>query len=355
MIRVRLAGAEDRPRLIEFIRDHWSATHIFVERPEVFVWQHLQHDGRLNMVFADDDSGNVLGVLGFIPMGRFDPTLGDRDVALAIWKVRELGTPPGLGLRLLKFLQAELAPRLVAAIGISSIVRPIYRVLGYEVGALGHVAIFHPGRAGELRVASGVPDAAFEPAPPPRAGTVEFIPIDEHAPETTVRDVDSVCSAASPPVKSWRYIVDRYLGHPWYRYEVRAVVRHGAIAAVVVWRAVAACGSLVLRIVDVVGDTEWLRDSRGLLQQEVIAAGAEYIDVVHWGVDEAVLADAGFVGPGTVSGLVLPNYFSPFERRNVTIEAAVKMTAPGGPVHLYRADSDQDRPNLARDLEPLAR
>ena len=52
----------------------------------MFAWQHLQTNSRLNMVLAervDDDATAVLGVLGFIPMGRYSPDLGDRDVLLA--------------------------------------------------------------------------------------------------------------------------------------------------------------------------------------------------------------------------------------------------------------------------------
>jgi hypothetical protein len=48
--------------------------------------------------------------------------------------------------------------------------------------------------------------------------------------------------------------------------------------------------------------------------------------------------------------LVLPNYFSPFERRNVEIEFAYKVTDDTTPVRLFRADSDQDRPNRIEEL-----
>lgn len=353
MIRVRIADVADQARLVEFIRDHWAATHIFTERPQVFAWQHLQADGRLNMVLAEDTGppqAAVLGVLGFIPMGRFDPALGDRDVMLAIWKVRDEGVPPGLGLRLLKFLQAELAPRLVAAIGTSQMVRPIYQVLGYQVGALRHSALFHPGRSADLRIAAGVPAAAFEPAPTVDSA-VELLRIDESIPDRLRAAIDQL-AADRAPAKSWGYVAERFLLHPWYRYQVRAVQRDGETVAVVVWRVVEAAGARALRIVDIIGDPDWLRDSRGALQREVIDGDAEYIDLVQWGVDEHVLIDGGFVSTATTPGLVLPNYFSPFEARNVEIELAYKvLDGSEPPVQLYRADSDQDRPNLVTDVD----
>jgi hypothetical protein len=86
VIRTRFATVDDRDRLVGFIAEHWIATHIFTERPDVLDWQHLEDDGRLNYVLAEDDDGAVLGVLGFIPLGHFDPALGVRDITLAIWR-----------------------------------------------------------------------------------------------------------------------------------------------------------------------------------------------------------------------------------------------------------------------------
>ncbi|WP_419476388.1 hypothetical protein, partial [Ilumatobacter sp.] len=222
--------------MIEFIRDHWSATHIFTEHPDVFAWQYQQDDGRLNMVLAEDDSPErpVLGVLGFIPMGRFAPALGDDDLMLAIWKVRDSGVPPGLGLRLLKFLQRELAPRLIAAIGTSEMVRPIYEVLGYQVGALHQSAIFHPGRQGALRVAQGVPEASFRTAEPVPPEVLALVPI---ADEPGFRTAVDRIARTGVPAKNWNYVDERYLRHPWFSYDVRAVHYHGEFAAVLVWRA----------------------------------------------------------------------------------------------------------------------
>lgn len=36
VIQTRLATVADRAALIGFIRDHWSASHVFVHAPEVF-------------------------------------------------------------------------------------------------------------------------------------------------------------------------------------------------------------------------------------------------------------------------------------------------------------------------------
>src|SRR5690606_16042836 len=108
---------------------------------------------------------------------------------------------------------------------------------------------------------------------------------------------------------------------------------------------------VVLRIVDIVGAVAWLADAGPALRAEVVAADAEYIDLVQWGVDPDLLAAAGFVNPDAHRDLVLPNYFSPFERRNITIGASLRQVGEGSPARMFRADSDQDRPNVLDDLD----
>jgi hypothetical protein len=343
-----MAEPADQDRLSRFISEHWSASHVFVHRPDVFVWQHLDEHGRFNMVLAEDTGASddsVLGVLGFIPMGRFSPSLGDADLMLAIWKVRDDVAPPGLGLRLLKFLRAECDPRSIGAIGTSEMVRRIYQVLRYEVGTMDQAAIFNPDRRGSLRIARGVPDAAFR-SDPGVSPAIELRALDASTPASVQAQVDRL-GADVIPVKNWQYLERRFLGHPWYRYEVRAVHHGNSMVAVVVWRAVEANGAVALRIVDVIGAVDWLAEAEPVLRRLVIDCGAEYIDLVHWGIDPSLLVSGGFVSPHDATDFVLPNYFEPFEARNIEIGFAHKVfDGDPRPVRLFRADSDQDRPNL---------
>lgn len=346
MISIRIASETDTDELVSFIRDHWSERHIFVERPEVFRWQYLQDDGRLNMIMAVDTErplgDTVLGVLGFIPLGRFDPDLGDRDVLLAIWKVRDEGVPPGLGLRLLKYVESELSPRMVGAIGTSDMVRPIYKVLKYEVGSLHQAAVFNPAFRDATRIAAGVPTWAFDAAPP---STVRF-----ELPDDPARAAIDAIARRSVPAKSWEYVRRRYVEHPWFDYSVRTVVVDDEVVGAIVWRAVEAAGAHLLRVVDVIGPTDWLFTAADALRREAEASAAEYVDVMVWGTEPPTTSSARWVDIDLAPDVVLPNYFSPFEQRTIDIQLACKSPADVD-VRLFRADSDQDRPNLPADVD----
>lgn len=350
-ISIRLAESGDRAALIAFIRDHWNADHIFVRAPEVFDWQYAGPEGRMNMVLAEmggTDERRILGILGFIPTGRFDPALGDRDIMLAVWKVREDVAPPGLGLRLLKYLQAVLSPRLIAAIGISDTVEPIYRVLGYRTGTLMQAALFDPDRVGRTVLARNVPANAEVRSE--STGGHALVELTYGADAETRAAIDAL-GAARLPAKSWTYLQSRFLDHPWYRYGMRGVVYGGGLIAVLVWRQIEVEGARILRIVDILGDDGWLSNAPALLTPELLRAGAEYVDIVQDGIGPERLRAGGLLGPANHPELVLPGYFAPFEARTVPIKFAFKLFGDAEtPVRLMRADSDQDRPNQSWEL-----
>jgi hypothetical protein len=213
-IAIRLATAADQPALIEFLRDHWSPHHIFVAAPEVFDWQYGASATRLNMIFASNGN-TVFGVLGFIPMGRFDPALGDTDILLAVLENAQGRAARPRAAAAQERLPARLNPRLIGAIGITEEVKPIYRALGYQLGDLHQTAIFNPARPTQ-RIAAGVPDAAFSDEPASGTGW-SLSQLDAEA-VSALRPVLDRLACASLPAKSAAYVAARFLQHPWYEY-----------------------------------------------------------------------------------------------------------------------------------------
>lgn len=342
-ITIRFAEEADRASILAFISDHWRADHVFVKEPHVFDWQYRSPDGGYNIAIAVDN-GELLGVLGFIPTGRFDPTLGFREIMLAIWKVRDDKGPPSLGLGLLKLIERTYSPEVIGAVGISAMVVPIYKAFRYTVGTLSHVALI-PKREAEYRIAGGVrAEAIFEEE------TKQNYTISPMLTEVSAEAKRQICalSESAPGLrKSWDYLVERYFQHPWYQYQVGIVESNGVAKAAFVWRRVEANSSAVLRIVDVLGTASTIADAASDLASIVTQEGAEYIDLVANGIDTDKFRAAGFASPDWNEGLVLPNYFSPFEARNVEIKFAYKAARS---LCLFRADSDQDRPNSMSDL-----
>lgn len=357
-IEICFAKTSDEPQISKFLREHWRADHIFVTHPELMRWQHKSPDAPgeaityiLGRRINADESSEILALLGYIPFRRFDSEADCTELALAIWKVRDDAGTPGLGIQLLKTIQRNLSPALICAIGTSKVVRPIYKALGYKVGALSQAALFQATAPLGETVATGVPEVARRKIDEDTGVDIRPV-IAESLPDgISIASVNTL-SIENLPRKSWSYILNRYVRHPYYDYEIRTVTADGHLRAILVWRRVLAPTGHVLRIVDVVGDANVLARCGAALRRELMTASCEYVDLVHWGVASDSLQSAGFVCPDDHPELVLPNYFEPFERRNVQIEIAYRIDPKlaDKKLFLYRADSDQDRPNLSNVL-----
>lgn len=336
-----VATEDDRADILRFLEEHWRSDHVFVRRPELLDWQHRTRSGDLNFILARGEDA-IAGLLGFIPTRHYDPNL-DPDVFLAIWKVRDDLSGSGLGLQLLQALRRELQPSMIAALGLSEMVLPIYRALRYTVGQLDHHVLFNPDIE-QWHIAQGVPDSVREePDEPADATDVAFVPWTAGIDAIDARALDDVF-ASSHPRKSVEYVLSRYVQHPEYRYQVEVVTDGDRPRSIVVWRRVDADGSAVLRIVDVIGADDILGSCRSLFLQRLRDEGAEYIDVYHHGLSAAALERAGFLDRHHHPDLVVPCYFEPLVRQNVELDFAVRSTA-AQPVRLLRGDSDQDRPS----------
>ena len=81
----------------------------------------------------------------------------------------------------------------------------------------------------------------------------------------------------------------------------------------------------------------------GALDKLLHDAGAEYLDCYNAGIPAAVWAAAGLTERREDDGVIIPNYLTPPLRQNT--EYYYFTNQPDGFV-LFKADGDQDRPNL---------
>ena len=72
----------------------------------------------------------------------------------------------------------------------------------------------------------------------------------------------------------------------------------------------------------------------------------EYVDFVEVGLEDKELVDAGFINRKSYENVIVPNYFEPFLRENVDLDYAFKTVAADAPKVFFKADADQDRPNI---------
>ena len=329
------ATPEDIPAIRHFIDRALAVLARVVDVCQLLRWNHFDPvRNRLNFA-CGRLNGDLAGILGFVPTSHFDSELRyASDLWLVMWKARKDAKLPGLGVALLNYIRRELTPQNVYSVGNNEQVAAlIYRVLGFDLIDLDHFYRANPLKP-EFELMSGareVHDFAEYPDVSIRVADDEL---------HTLREVIEIDYFV--PRKSVEYVRNRYLRHPFYHYDVLGVWRDDRPLVLVVARKVTVGTVAAVRIVDMFAHDEDLVYAGPAIQKLILDADAEYADFYCHGYNPDGLLAAGLVRKQP--DVIVPNYFEPFERRNVPIHCAVLKTTTCS-LRIVRGDADQDRPN----------
>ncbi|OJT97112.1 MAG: hypothetical protein BGN82_01045 [Alphaproteobacteria bacterium 65-7] len=325
--------------LIAFIRDHWSSGHILAKSRAFLDWQHRDEaQDRYNFLLASDSKAGIVGVLGFIPSSRYDSTFTGRDetIWLTTWKARP-DFAHGIGLMLLRGLMSRTAPACIGAVGLNPATRAIYQALGFRTGKLARHFLLNPA-VSDWKLAE-IP-SGFRAAAVKTSAIRRFTRVTEGELGGIVTGLDFGADAA--PRRSPTYIINRYLRHPYYKYEVHFAAGANRKAALLVTRLCHHDGASALRVVDAIAAPGILADCGEAFNDLLASTGSEYLDFYSSSHGDA-LRSAGVENIAEHPGLVLPCYFEPFERSN--IELNYSLLGVDGEVAIFKGDADQDRPS----------
>jgi hypothetical protein len=336
MADIRICRDDDIETVMAFINLHWRKGHVLATSQKLMDWQYKQAGGLYNFVLACEGD-DLLAILGFIPVDRYDPALRERAaVWLALWKLRSDVKIAGLGLRMLRFLERTHRTKTIAVNGINAAHPPMYQALGYRTGVLHHYYLFNPNSRSKLL-------AIVDPAVAvslPQAGHAVMQEMDQQ----TLQQLHWLPENQN---KSPVCFAERYLRHPFYRYQVH-LFSHGNLQALLATRVARHGNAAALRIVDFMGDVDMLAQVGGCLADLMQQQGVEYVDFLNSGIPSGLLEQAGFAELDFDGPIIIPNRFEPLERKNHRIFFAIKTSDTSEPL-IFRADGDQDRPNLLQD------
>ena len=98
--------------------------------------------------------------------------------------------------------------------------------------------------------------------------------------------------------------------------------------------------SKALRLIDCIGDHQLIQFLTPMLDKLLDDLDCEYIDCYETGIDANIFRNGGWRSVSE-TGNIIPEYFSPFEQKNVDIYYMSEMDKP----ILFKGDGDMDRPN----------
>ena len=344
---IKLAESSDKEEILDFIKSYWQKDHIYLSHPSLFDYLYLEGDTYNIVILRNKENNQLMAIHAFIPYKIFDGNFIKSSIFLSIWKVVENANIPGLGLRTIKFIENNLQtkPSFIEALGFTKEVLPLYQRLGYNVGKLSHFVLINPSIS-NFKIMSKdnftVPQTKKESEDNLKLKLIspaEFKHLDEGQ--------INCLSEGILPEKSKKFITSKYLDHPFYDYKYCLCVdKNDVYKMFFVYRKIEINDSNVLRIVDFMGSEECLKNIRNQLYKLIIDQNSEYIDIYHHGLENNSLEQAGFINRHKIPGLIIPNHFEPFERKNIDIRYAFLLFEQSKDIRMFKGDGDQDRPSL---------
>lgn len=329
----------DYPKLVKFIKEHWKENHALVLSKELMDFQHYNPvDKTYNFVVAENQLTNEYDSLqGYIPTWQFDYNLlKNGDYWGAIWKTRDdidndeksiIGVDVYLGMRELPFCQST------GGIGLSQYSIKAAKNMRIQVGYM-HQYYMINNDCTSFKIASHV-----------NAGFISrMVGYNSNELEVKKMAFDELPEIKGfyRPFKSVLYLINRYQKHPIFHYDLYGVFDNKQLCYVMVARKVTVNGSSILRIVDVLGELKGsiYNSMQNLLKEEK----CEYVDFLNYGIDSEVFFNMGFRELDYEKDeIIIPNYFEPFEQRNIKLYMSYKCKFP---YIAFKGDADQDRPNI---------
>jgi hypothetical protein len=342
---IRFCEESEVADLQKFIGEHWKPNHVLALSRELLDWQHLDREtGTYNFVIARHrSSGEIHAAYGFIPTSLFDPALESaKDYWPAVWKARDDVGAPGLGMFVYYYFVKQKKPRSLSGFGMNPDLAPLARKISHAMGMLDHFYMLNPEKRDHALV-GGFAERFISGAE--GSDAVKLVRIDSENFSERASEIAYRPSARDVPAKSILYLENRYVRHPFYDYACYRVERAGRPEAIVVMRLASHNAAHALRIVDYFGETSSLVGARCAFEALLVESDAEYIDFYQLGLEHADLFAAGFMLRGSDDGIVIPNYFEPYEQRNVELDYVIYTDVSEFDFRFVKGDCDQDRPN----------
>lgn len=326
-LELRLALPDEEKKVIEFINQNFDWKLPLVNLPEYFHF-YYKHGHALQFALALTD-GELAAVAGYIRTSQDVHS----DIWVSVWVAKK--GQNGVGLELMDAMPRLTGAKVVACNNIRPKTMAFYRFLGWHAERMGH---FYRLSGQETYQLAKIKDPTVLPV----------------SGDLTLELVDSPLALAAwglpktphTPHKDLWYLCRRYFTFPHLSYQIYSASEEDKLLCYLVCRVVDSGEGRVLRIVDFIGDTALLPRLGLAIDHLLHQMEAEYAELYCAGVPAETLAAAGFSERCEDSENILPNYLTPplFENTDYYY-----FTNKPENFVMFKADGDQDRPNLTVD------
>lgn len=320
---VRQANYEDLEKIRIFLSREWPLKREYYEYFHVI-------DGKLMFIVGEgQSSGNLYGVCGLIITNREKET--NYQLVLLMVDKNENGFN---SISLIKYIVDNLESKSISSCGVRPNALVIYEMLGFKTGKMDHFykladkESYHVAIVNEKRIIMSQPgDKKLKHIK--TFGELEKL-------------YNFVRNKESNPYKDAWCIKHRYFDSVYHKYKVYLIEnQNGANRSIIVMREINNYGTTICKIVDFIGYDSELAGIGGELDRLMKENDYEFMDFYSVGIDKNIMEQAGFIERTPEDKNIIPHLFEPFIQINRDI---YYFTNNPKDFHIYRGDSDQDRP-----------
>ena len=343
---VKLAQKKDKKKIQEFINLNYKRNHILVKNQELFKWQY--QSTKLNCVIAK--VGNKLvGIYLYIPLSHFDKKLLKNNQFFgSLWTVNEFQNDKNKNLKkeniiiALKLFQNTfklLKFDLDVAVGLDSRFYRFHKSQNYKkIKKLNHHFMISPF-VKQFKILDNFAFSKFKNLNKNKLKVkFEKIKSEVHLNKLNIEDLFN----HQLPTKSKTYLINRYLKHPIYKYDIYTISRN-KIMCLCIFRIIKFKNRNIIRFIDFVGPNNSFLFLKNFFIEVLKKYDAEYLDFYSHGIPLKILNKSGLIKKQ--EKIIIPNYFEPFVYKNIDISVGYrKYNNIKGEVRIFKGDGDQDRP-----------
>ena len=320
-----------------FLQNYWRKNHIFVKNKNFLIWQHKK--GSFLTYAIAKLQNKIVGIQGYIPQSHYDPRLPNGEIFLGLCRTLE-NISPSIGLSLFRFIQKNLSKKFIGTSGewTTSIVN-YNKWLGFSIGYMNHYFVTSPYLKKykiinfKRKLITSI-----------KCNDCKFFEIDEKF--LKKKKLYNLFKYQYPK-KSSIFIINRYLKHPIYKYNVFLLKKYSEPLAIVIIRKVKIGKASAIRIVDFIGKQNEFSNIGNLIIYLFKKHKSEFIDIYSYGINVKYMEKVGFIDRRKINNLIVPDYYEPFIRKNVNLMYGYMCKyKKKNKIRILKGDGDRDRPNI---------
>lgn len=332
MEKIALCENNDLKNLLIFLKLNWKNENTKFKNIKFFKWLYFNKNSKKYNFVLFKKKNIIRGCLGFF----INDNSIKKVVWLSLWLVDQNYRKNVSGLSLLNFLKKKYKNSIIITSGINKKTTPIYKILRFKIAKLNQFYLINPKKKilNLVKVNKqkkyNFKKNDFQIIIKNKINFLENNKIFQRKEKIYLKDI--------------KYFKKKYQFNPIFKYKFYIIKNTKKIFGFFIGRVCTFNKSKALRLVEFYGCENKISYLGNQFIDIMLKKNYEFIDFYNYGINKNYLEEAGFQINKMKSDTIIPNYFSPFVKKNIDID--VVFWPNNTKIKVFKGDGDQDRPNF---------